>query len=74
MKKKLCCGGIAGADSSGKKLPDWMIAILIFLLVIALYMMYALMRWIYVRRLQGRLFRYREGIERSEISDAASHV
>lgn len=74
MKKKICCGGLAGFDSSRKSLPDWMIAILVFLVVIALYMMYALMRWIYVKRLQGRLFRYREGIDRSETSDVVSHV
>ncbi|XP_031558858.1 uncharacterized protein LOC116295232 isoform X2 [Actinia tenebrosa] len=74
MKKKLCCGGLAGIDSSRKNLPDWMIAILIFLGVIALYMMYALTRWIYVKRLQGTLFRYRKEIDRSETSDVVSHV
>ena len=73
MKKKLCCGGLAGVDSSAKKMPDWMIAILVFLVVIALYMMYVLIRWIYVKRLQGRLFTYRPGIDqRGEASDATT--
>lgn len=67
MKKKLCCGGLAGIDNSGKKMADWIIAVLVFLAVIALYMMYALIRWIYVRRMQGRLsFNYTNGIHQRE--------
>jgi len=75
MKKKICCGGIGGIDSSKKSLPDWMIAIFVFLVLIVLYVIYALMRWIYIKQLQGRVFRYRHGIDQREMtSDAPTNT
>lgn len=75
MKKKMCCGGLAGIDGSGRKrMPDWMVAIIVFLVAIALYMMYALVRWFYVKRLQGRLFNYRHGIDQREMTSDATTI